>query len=78
VKSATTEETRELAHDAGDDPDGGLKNDGALIIGRFNARARVNEGEQVEVAVDTSTLHFFDPDTALGIYEQQPKGEATT
>jgi multiple sugar transport system ATP-binding protein len=76
--SATTAETRELAHDVGDDPDGGLKNDGALLVGRFNARARVNEGEQVEVAVDTSALHFFDPDTGLGIYEQQTKGEAST
>jgi hypothetical protein len=37
----------------------------------------VAEGEPVEVAVDTSALHFFDPDTGLGIYEQQQEGGAT-
>jgi multiple sugar transport system ATP-binding protein len=76
TRAARTEETRELAHDVGDDPDGGLKSDGALIVGRFNARARVQEGEQVEVAVDTSSLHFFDPETGLGIYEGE-KGATT-
>jgi multiple sugar transport system ATP-binding protein len=76
TRAARTEETRELAHDVGDDPDSGLKSDGALIVGRFNARAGVQEGEQVEVAVDTSSLHFFDPETGLGIYEGQ-KGAPT-
>jgi len=28
----------------------------------------VKSGEQVEVAVDTRQLHFFDVDTGLGIY----------
>jgi multiple sugar transport system ATP-binding protein len=77
TRSARTEETRELAHDVGDDPDGGLASDGALLVGRFNARARVNEGERIEVAVDTSSLHFFDPETGLGIYEQGQKGASS-
>ena len=34
-------------------------------------RSRVAEGEPVDVAVDTRTLHFFDPETALGIYDEQ-------
>jgi multiple sugar transport system ATP-binding protein len=38
------------------------------MVGRFNARSQVKEGETVEVAVDTSSLHFFDPETGLGIY----------
>jgi multiple sugar transport system ATP-binding protein len=75
-KIADTEETKELAREAG--PEGGLETDGALIVGRFGARAKVAEGEAVEVAVDTSALHFFDPETGLGIYEQADEKGATT
>ena len=39
------------------------------IVGRFGARSRVREGDAVEVAVDTRALHFFDPETGLGIYD---------
>ena len=28
-----------------------------------------SEGETAEVAVDTRSLHFFDPETGLGIYD---------
>ena len=43
-----------------------------LIVGRFGAHARVTEGENVEAAVDTRSLHFFDPETGLGIYNGTP------
>ena len=39
-----------------------------MIVGRFGARSRVKVGEQIDVAVDTRQLHFFDPETGLGIY----------
>jgi multiple sugar transport system ATP-binding protein len=80
ARPALTEDVKELARDAGDDAEGGLKGDHALLVGRFGARARVREGEPVEVAVDTSALHFFDPDTSLGIYDSTTtttKGAAT-
>jgi multiple sugar transport system ATP-binding protein len=41
----------------------------SIMIGRFGARSRVQEGETIEVAVDTRALHFFDPETGLGIYQ---------
>ena len=73
---AQTEETKELARESS--VEGGLESEGALLVGRFGARAHVTEGEPVEVSVDTTTLHFFDPDTGLGIYEQADQKGATT
>jgi multiple sugar transport system ATP-binding protein len=80
AKQAVTDEVRELAEDVGDDrvgqTDGGAQ--GATLVGRFGARSRVRSGSDVEVAVDTRALHFFDPDTGLGIYDgQSTKGAAS-
>ena len=78
AKRAMTEDVRELAHDtdavAVQDLD--ETNPETTIVGRFGARSRVREGEVAEVAVDTRTLHFFDPETSLGIYDQPRKKEA--
>jgi multiple sugar transport system ATP-binding protein len=68
AKPARTEEVAELVKDAG----GELTEAGAsesLLIGRFGARSRVVEGEPLEAAVDIRALHFFDPETGLGIYQ---------
>ncbi len=80
AKHAVTDEVRELAEDVGDDrvaqPDHAAET--ATLVGRFGARSRVRGGGDVEVAVDTRALHFFDPDTGLGIYEgQSTKGAAS-
>ncbi len=40
-----------------------------IMVGRFGARSKAAKGEQVRVAVDTRALHFFDPETGLGIYD---------
>jgi multiple sugar transport system ATP-binding protein len=76
AQAALTEDVRELARDAGDEAGAGLESPHALLVGRFGARAHVREDEPVEVAVDTSALHFFDPDTSLGIYDTTTKGAA--
>jgi multiple sugar transport system ATP-binding protein len=73
---ADTDETRELAKDVGaegvEQPIGVHENE-AVIVGRFGARSRVKEGDTVSAVVDTRALHFFDPQTASGIYVS-PKG----
>ena len=35
----------------------------ANAVGRFDPRSRIRPDEQIEVAVSTENLHFFDPDT---------------
>jgi multiple sugar transport system ATP-binding protein len=73
---ALTEDVRELAEDVGAEAVQALEKREATIVGRFSPRSRVKVGDDVEVAVDTRTLHFFDPDTGLGIYDAQAKGES--
>jgi multiple sugar transport system ATP-binding protein len=67
---ALTDDVRELAKDAGAE---GLAerhaDTGSTIVGRFGARSRVRQGEETEVAVDTRALHFFEPESGLGIYD---------
>jgi multiple sugar transport system ATP-binding protein len=72
IPPASTEEARELAEDVGDERaveelEGGAAKE-SEVVGRFGARTRIKPGDNVEVAVDTRGLHFFDPQTGLGIY----------
>jgi multiple sugar transport system ATP-binding protein len=46
-----------------------VKDDEAVVVGRFGARSRVKVGEEVTAVVDTRALHFFDPETGMGIYD---------
>jgi multiple sugar transport system ATP-binding protein len=74
---AVTDETRELAEDVGVEAATGTGADGGgtTIVGRFSPRSRVKVGDNVEAVVDTTTLHFFDPETGLGIYDAPAKGD---
>jgi multiple sugar transport system ATP-binding protein len=76
---ALTEDVRELAQDLDEVAVQGLEDRPAetTMVGRFGARSNVKKGATVEVAVDTRSLHFFDPETGLGIYNETPtKGAA--
>ena len=68
-----TADTRELAEDVGTAHhfEAHAKNQSTTskLVGRFNARTQVREGQTIEIAVDTRALHFFDVDTGLGIYD---------
>ncbi len=71
ARPAVTEDVRELAEDTDavvvqELEEGPAR---ATVVGRFGARSKVQEGETVEVSVDTRALHFFDPDSGAGIYE---------
>jgi multiple sugar transport system ATP-binding protein len=73
ASQAATEEMRELAKDVGDErvvaqiEEGGAPT--AAFVGRFGARSRVKIGDPLEIAIDSRALHFFDPETGLGIYD---------
>jgi multiple sugar transport system ATP-binding protein len=68
TRAALTEDIKELARDVGETAERSVLETGAMLVGRFGARARVKEKEPVEVAVDTRALHFFDAETSEGIY----------
>ncbi|HWE82211.1 MAG TPA: sn-glycerol-3-phosphate ABC transporter ATP-binding protein UgpC [Gaiellaceae bacterium] len=77
AKHALTEDVRELAQDVGDDRAVSqlAEADTATLVGRFSPRSGAKTGNAIEIAVDTRSLHFFDPETGLGIYQA---GESTT
>jgi multiple sugar transport system ATP-binding protein len=77
--AAETDETRELARDTGapDEANVVTPEGKTVLVGRFGARSKARQGEPVKVAVDTRALHFFDPETGLGIYDgNESKGAA--
>jgi multiple sugar transport system ATP-binding protein len=75
---ALTEDVRELAQDVGDERAVQEVAEGAssetVMLARVDPHSRVREGEVAEVSVDTRALHFFDPETGLGIYDQTREG----
>jgi len=67
-----TEDTRELAVDVGaealEDLEERAKRAKSAFVAQLSPRTRLREGDRMEVVVDTNRLHFFDPETGLGIY----------
>jgi multiple sugar transport system ATP-binding protein len=80
ASAAMTEDVRELAEDtdAVAVQEATKEQAHATMIGRFGARSRVRAGETAEVAVDTRSLHFFDPQSGLGIYERETEKKGAT
>jgi multiple sugar transport system ATP-binding protein len=75
---AETDETRELAKDIGGEGEQpiGVAEGEAVIVGRFGARSRIKQGDEVTAVVDTRALHFFDPQTGNGIYDSTEGAKA--
>jgi multiple sugar transport system ATP-binding protein len=70
ARPALTDDVRELA-DVGEELTDQAPH--TTMVGRFDARSSVREGDLAEVAVDTRALHFFDPDTGAGIYDSDSR-----
>jgi multiple sugar transport system ATP-binding protein len=76
ARPALTEDVRELAKDVGSDladEERAAEAGETTLVGRFGTRSGVKVGDRAEVAVDTRALHFFDPETGLGIYDGSEK-----
>jgi multiple sugar transport system ATP-binding protein len=67
-----TEDTKELAVDVGaealDDLEQVAQQGESEFVAQLNPRTQARRGEPIELYVDTSRLHFFDPESGLGIY----------
>jgi multiple sugar transport system ATP-binding protein len=77
AQAAETEQIEELTADLGVRTLEGAGDEGAgetTIVGRLSPHSTVRQGETAEVVVDTRQLHFFDPETGLGIYDETPTG----
>ncbi len=75
AQPALTEDVKELARDTGAvDPGAAAlaeEDSGAVLVGRFGARSRLQPGQTAQIAVDSASLHFFDPESGLGIYGEE-------
>ncbi len=70
--AVTTEDAKELAGDVGQEALEAVER-GALagesrFLARLNPRTAAHKGEPIELVVDVNRLHFFDPESGLGIY----------
>jgi multiple sugar transport system ATP-binding protein len=67
-----TEDTRELAHDVGQDAlqtaEARARAGQSVFLARLSPKTTAREGEPIDLAVDVTRFHFFDPETGLGIY----------
>ncbi len=62
-----TDDTRELARDAGADLEGGRHGGRSTFVARLSPRTEARERGDIELAIDTSRMHFFDPETGVRI-----------
>ncbi|GAA2592335.1 sn-glycerol-3-phosphate ABC transporter ATP-binding protein UgpC [Actinomadura fulvescens] len=63
-----TEDTKELARDAGTDVLGSLDAPRTDMVARFSPRTRVKVGDPLDIHVETGRLHFFDPESGASIW----------
>ena len=66
-----TEDTRELARDAGVGELETERHEGrSPFVARLSPRTEAQERQDMQLVVDTSRMHFFDPETGSGIYDE--------
>ncbi len=72
VPPVVTEDTKELVADAGvpvEELEARASAGGSTFVARLDPRTKATELETLDIGVDTSRLHFFEPETGLGIYD---------
>jgi multiple sugar transport system ATP-binding protein len=68
-----TEDTKELARDLGIHETSQERSRATTtFVARLDPRTRASERETIELVIDTARLHFFDPETGLGIDTEGP------
>ncbi|MGH2642097.1 MAG: ABC transporter ATP-binding protein [Actinomycetota bacterium] len=76
ARPVITEDTKELAHDVGAEVLDAVERAGDqgewIFLARLNPRTQAQQGKEIELVVDTSRLHFFDPEDGQGIYDGEP------
>ncbi|MQA25676.1 MAG: sn-glycerol-3-phosphate ABC transporter ATP-binding protein UgpC [Micromonosporaceae bacterium] len=68
AQQVVTEDTKELARDAGADTEQAPAGAQTVLVARFNPRSGVRVGSDVSVAVDTARLHVFDLATGDSVW----------
>jgi multiple sugar transport system ATP-binding protein len=68
-----TEDVKELAHDVGAEAvqafEQAVEVGKSEFVARLSPRTEATQGKPIELVVDTGRLHFFDPETGIGIYD---------
>jgi multiple sugar transport system ATP-binding protein len=77
-----TEDTKELAGDVGQEALEAAEKSAVAgeseFLARLNPRTTATMGEPIELVIDVTRLHFFDPQTGQGIYEGETEPSAST
>ena len=72
---ALTEDMKELAADVGGEEVTQLEQKAQQgeneFVGTLNPRSKAKERETMELAIDTTQLHFFDPESSAGIFDSK-------
>ncbi|MGH2661240.1 MAG: ABC transporter ATP-binding protein [Actinomycetota bacterium] len=67
-----TEDVRDIAHDVGQEAleavEETIRAGQSTFLARLNPKTGAREGEPIELVTDVTRLHFFDPESGLGIY----------
>ena len=70
--AVVTEDMKELAADVGDEQLAALEQQADKghvdFVAEVDPKSRVARDDDVELTIDATQLHFFDPETSLGIY----------
>jgi multiple sugar transport system ATP-binding protein len=75
--TVVTEDTKELAQDAGADHTAVAQLPHTVVVARFGPRTTAREGAQMEAVVDAEHMHVFDLETGLSIFDGSEAGAGT-